>query len=435
MLRVAVIGSGVAGLSAAWRLAAPGSGVSVTLFEASSHFGGHAHTVDLTLDGRTHPVDTGFLVYNDRTYPGLVRLFGELGVEAADSDMSFSVQVRRPGGEPGLEWSGSSLSGVFAQGSNLLRPRFWGMLAQIVRFNDQATRLALGGDPLEQPLEDFLLENRYSQAFRDDYLLPMVGSIWSCPTDQMLEFPLGTLVRFAHNHGLLRIRDRPQWRTVRGGSRTYVERILARLGDARRECPVRAVLRGPEGVDVVTPEGSERFDEVVFATHPGQALAILGPQATHAENAILAAIRYQPNRAVLHTDASALPSRRAAWAAWNYERVGEGDGGQVCLHYLINRLQPVPWQRPVIVSLNPARPIDPAQVHGVFEPEHPVFDLAALSAQQEVPALQGVQRTWYCGAWCGYGFHEDGLQAGAAVADAILARASQGESAPWKQAA
>lgn len=422
--RVAIIGSGIAGLGAAWHLRQQ---ADVTLFEADDHFGGHAHTVDLTLDGPsgkvTHGVDTGFLVYNERTYPQLIALFAELGVATAASDMSFSVQAPAVN----LEWSGSSLSTVFAQRSNLLRPRFWGMLADILRFNRLTTTLAQAGQDaaLAQPIGDFLDEHRFGAMFRDGYLLPMIGCIWSCPTSQMLRFPIGTLIRFCHNHGLLQISDRPQWHTVRGGSREYVRRVVAAIADARLRCPVRSVRRQPPGsgeagVLVDSARGTERFDEVVMACHSDQSLRLLA-DATPDERRVLGAIRYQPNRAVLHTDSRLMPQRRSAWAAWNYERAAELDREQarVCLHYWLNQLQPLPWQQPVIVSLNPVREPDPALVHGEYAYDHPVFDGPAIEAQRQLGKIQGHSHLWYCGAWTRYGFHEDGLRAGLAVAEGL----------------
>jgi predicted NAD/FAD-binding protein len=415
MQRIAVIGSGIAGLAAARGLARR---ASVTLFEAGRHFGGHAHTVDLRLDGVRHGVDTGFLVFNHRTYPRLVKLFDELGVRTAPSDMGFSVQLPAQG----IEWSGSSLNAVFAQRANLLRPGFLGMLAQILRFNRLATDIAAAGreDALAEPLGDFLDRHRFGRGFRDGYLLPMLGCIWSCPTDQMLRFPVATMIRFCHNHGLLQVDDRPQWHTVAGGSREYVRRIVAELPDARLRCPVREVRRTGAGACVATDAGTEHFDEVVFACHTDQALALLA-DADGVERSLLGAIRYQPNVAVLHTDPSVLPRRRLAWAAWNYERAADAgtEQARVCLHYLINRLQPLPWARPVIVSLNPVRPIDEQLVHGRFEVGHPVFDAPAIAAQRRLPALQGRNHSWFCGAWTRYGFHEDGLMSGESVAEAI----------------
>ena len=428
--RVAVVGAGIAGLAAASRLAPH---CDVTIFESAPRLGGHANTVDITLpapDGRsvTHGVDTGFLVFNHRTYPRLVALFAELGVDCAASEMTFSVQAPRgANGRDRLEWAGTNINSVFADRGNLLRPRFHGMLLDLLRFNRLATALAESGADaaLAQPLAEFLPAHRFGGAFRDDYLLPMIGCIWSCPTTQMLRFPIGTLIRFCHNHGLLQVQDRPQWYTVRGGSRHYVDRLASRIGRVRLATPVLGVSRGQpqdERVSLRTADGMERFEHVVLACHAPQALGLL-VDASAEERRVLGALRTQANEAVLHTDAHLLPRRRAAWASWNYERGNGADAGarQVCLHYLLNRLQPLPWKQPVIVSLNPIRPPRPQTILGRFDYAHPVYDLEAVAAQSQVQALQGRARTWFCGAWTGYGFHEDGLKSGLAVADRLLA--------------
>ena len=429
--RIAIIGSGISGLGVAHRLA---SKAEVTVFEAGSYFGGHTHTVDVTLDGVTHGVDTGFLVFNERTYPNLIRLFGELGVPTAKSDMSFSVQVP----ETGFEWSGSNLNTVFAQRSNLVSPRFWSMLSDLLRFNRVCTELAVRGQEaeLQQPIADFLDAHGFGLPFREGYLLPMIGCIWSCPTDQMMRFPIATLIRFCHNHGLIQVSNRPAWWTVQGGAREYVRRIVSGLSDARLDTPVRRVRRvppggGQAGVWVDTDLGSERFDDVVMACHSDQSLALLA-DPTPAEREVLGAIRYHPNEAVLHTDTSLMPRRRLAWAAWNYERSTETSREQaaVCLHYWLNRLQPLPFRQPVLVSLNPARQPDPAKVIDRFDYAHPVFDARAIEAQRRLPGIQGLARTWFCGAWTRYGFHEDGLMSALAVADALEQRwAAQGGEA------
>jgi uncharacterized protein len=434
--KVAIIGSGISGLVAAHAL---NKHAQVSLFEAGSYFGGHTNTVDVTLplshgDATqiTHGIDTGFLVFNERTYPHLIKLFAELGVETAKSDMSFSVQVPQKNGA--LEWSGSNLNTVFAQRKNIVNPKFWGMLLDLRRFNALATSLAQSGEhaSLMQPLEEFLQEQRFSAAFRDWYLLPMLGCIWSCPTEQMLKFPVATMVRFCHNHGLLQVNNRPQWWTVAGGAKHYVEKIVANIADKRLNTAVHCITRDSRGVSIVTQENTERFDKVVIATHSDQALAML-QMPYHAEKTVLSAIKYQPNKAVLHLDSSVLPKRRAAWAAWNYENTTSADStskdNKVCLHYLINMLQPIPFEQPVIVSLNPAKSIPTEHVLGSFDYAHPVFDKAAINAQAAMVQLQGKQHTYFCGAWMGYGFHEDGLKAGLAAADQLLA------DSEWKAAA
>lgn len=426
-IRVAVVGSGIAGLAAAHTLR---NSTHVTLFEAGEHFGGHANTVDVTLPGVdgetvTHGVDTGFLVYNERTYPNLIALFAELGVQVAPSDMSFSVQVPGAAGAQPLEWCGSDLNTVFAQRRNLVSPRFLGMLKDLLRFNALCTRLARENRDADllQPLGEFLVRHRFGEAFRDWYFLPMLGCIWSCPTDQMLRFPVATMIRFCHNHGLLQVTRRPQWYTVEGGSRNYVRKIVAGLADARLNTPVQRIERDAQGVKVFTDGDVEHFDHVVLATHSDQALALLG-QPTAAELDVLGAIRYQANRAVLHTDTAVMPGNPKAWAAWNYERAADDgrESARVCLHYWLNRLQPLPFAQPVIVSLNPVRAINPSSILAEFEYAHPVFDLGAVQAQARVADLQGRERTWFCGAWAGYGFHEDGLKSGLAAARALLSQ-------------
>jgi predicted NAD/FAD-binding protein len=308
------------------------------------------------------------------------------------------------------------------------------MLLDVVRFNKLATGLALGNADAElmQPLGDFLKQHGFSQEFRDWYFLPMLACIWSCPTDQMLAFPVATMVRFCHNHGLIALTNRPQWRTVPGGARQYVNKIVAGIQDKRLRAPVQAIERQADGVLVYVQGQTERFDKVVLATHSDQALAMLS-DASGMERQTLGAIRYQANQAVLHTDASVLPQRKKAWAAWNYQRTGTAlDNARaekpprVCLHYLLNMLQPLPFAQPVVVSLNPAVDLDPQQVHGTFDYAHPVFDLAATQAQKELPAIQGGRHTYFCGAWTGYGFHEDGLKSGLAVAEALQPLLAQG---------
>ena len=418
-MKVAVIGAGISGLACAYRLAKSQTGIDVTLFEANAYFGGHTNTVDVTLDGVTHGVDTGFLVFNHRTYPNLVKLFTELDVSTTATDMSFSVAVI----DKHLEWAGSDLNTVFTQRRNLLRPAFLRMLADILRFNRTTTAMALAGKDAElaEPVSGFIEREKYSVAFRDWYLLPMIGAIWSCSTAQMMAFPIGTLIRFCHNHGLLQVNDRPQWHTVNGGAREYVRRMLPAIGDAHAGVPVTSVKRGVLGVEIQSARGVEQFDHVVLACHSDQALALLADPSSD-ETATLGAIGYAPNRAVLHTDASLLPAERA-WSAWNYEsRTGElGAEPQLCVHYLINKLQPLPFKTPVIVSLNPIREPRAGTVLREFSYSHPVFDQAAVQAQRALPSIQGARNTWFAGAWTGYGFHEDGLKSGLDAAARLTA--------------
>jgi predicted NAD/FAD-binding protein len=419
--RIAVVGAGIAGLSAAWLLSLRNE---VTLFEANSYLGGHTNTVDVTLEGISAPVDTGFLVFNDRTYPNLVAMFDHLGVRHVSSDMSFSVRVD----EERLEWAGNNLASVFAQKRNLIKPEFWRMLKEILRFNRESTHALSSGSGCEGSLGEFLDRRGYGRAFRDWYLLPMSGAIWSCPTRQMLEYPAETFFRFCHNHGLLRVSDRPAWKTVLGGGREYVKKLAAGIGDVRTSSPISSVVRTPYGVDI-TPEGGarEHFSEVVFACHGDQVLKLLDDASTK-EREVLSRFRYQSNRAVLHTDASLLPRSRDAWAAWNYIAGNNGpEGRPVSVSYLINRLQPIPFSQPVLVTLNPTHAPRPECVIEQFEYAHPIFDRAAIEAQFQIPMLQGRNKAWFCGAWTGNGFHEDGLSSALNVVNAM------GIAAPWQE--
>jgi len=423
-VRIAVVGAGISGLASARLLEQQGH--AVTLFEAGNYLGGHTCTVDVTLEGRTAPVDTGFLVYNDRTYPLLIALFAQLGVASTASEMSFSVRAD----EHGIEWSGTDLAALFAQPGNALRPAFWRMLADILRFNRETTRLleredagvaAAGATALT--VGRYLASERYSAPFRDWYLIPMAAAIWSSPRLSVQDFPLLSFVRFCRNHGLLQILNRPQWRTVTGGGRTYVAKIAAQLRDVRVNTPVLSVRRGPAGpVAVTTRQGEAHYDAVVFACHSDQALRLLADPAAE-ESRVLGAVRYQPNDVWLHTDERLLPRARRAWSAWNYLSAPDPDGHRpVAVSYLINKLQPLPFNTPVVVSLNPPFEPRPERVLRRLVAWHPLLDSAAVQAQSEVAALQGTRNTWFAGAWLGYGFHEDGLRSAHAVVD-LIARA------------
>jgi predicted NAD/FAD-binding protein len=416
--RIAVVGSGIAGLSTAWLLA---ERHQVTLFEAGDYFGGHSNTVDVTLEGATHPVDTGFLVHNDLTYPNLVPLLAYLGVPVHASDMSFGVSIH----EPDIEWAGTNLASVFAQPSNLFRPKFIGMLRDILRFNREAERYLLEVRRTPMTLGELLAREKFGQAMQEWYLLPMAAAIWSAPVSAVLDFSAATFLSFCLNHRLLQIDQRPKWKTILGGSRLYVQAMLKRLTDARLACPVTRVQRTANSVVISSPRGEESFDAVVMACHAPTTLALLEP--TPHEHRVLSAIRYQPNEAILHTDVALLPRRQKVWSAWNYMAAG-GQGAErpVAVSYLINQLQPLPFKTPVIVTLNPHQPPDPAKVLARFSYEHPVLDQAASLAQSELPGLQGQHRTWFCGAWTGFGFHEDGLKSALRVARAF------GVTPPWQ---
>ncbi len=365
-MRIAIVGAGIAGLGSARLLHSQGH--AVTVFEANDYLGGHTNTVDVTLDGLTAPVDTGFLVFNDRTYPRLVALFDELGVASVASEMSFSARIDAAR----LEWSGTSVASLFAQPRSALRPDFWRMLTDIARFNRETTALLERDALWSVSLGEFLDERRFGAPLRNWYLLPMAAAIWSSPRKDILDFPLPTFVRFCHNHGLLAIRNRPQWRTVQGGGRKYVAKIAARLPDVRLATPVRRIRRCAHGADVEAAGCVERFDQVVLACHSDQARRLLA-DPTRSEDRLLSAIRYQPNRVVLHTDISLLPRSRRAWAAWNYLAADDPDGSRsVAVSYLLNKLQPLPFATPVIVTLNPPFDPDPALTRRDFEYSQPV---------------------------------------------------------------
>ncbi|MBK5267526.1 MAG: FAD-dependent oxidoreductase [Acidimicrobiia bacterium] len=402
-MRVAIVGTGISGLGAAHRLK---DDVDLTLYESSDWVGGHSHTVDVEIAGVSLAVDTGFIVYNTQTYPLLTSLFAELGVETEPSNMSFAIA-----GTP-VEYEGS-LAGMAASPLALLRISHWQMIRDILRFNRYIQTVDI--DDPELRLGD--LTAGYSSAFRERYLLPMGAAIWSTPAAEMADYPAATLARFFRNHGLVQLRNRPQWRTVSGGSRRYVEKLSAPFSqNIHLDEPVVSVRRDSSGVEILSSSGSERFDQVIFATHADTTLALLGSESTSQEQSVLGSFAYSRNRAVLHTDPRFMPKHRRAWASWNVRTGNEGDLPSVT--YWMNRLQNLTTDVPVFVSLNPSE--EPDHQLGSWEYDHPMFDRAAISAQAELPSIQGTKRSYYCGAYARYGFHEDGLMSGYGAADALL---------------
>lgn len=412
-LDIAVVGSGISGLSAAWLLS---QRHRVTLFEADDRVGGHSHTV---MAGGT-PVDTGFIVYNEQTYPNLTALFHHLGVPTKPTEMSFAVSLDRGR----LEYSGTDLGGLFAQRRNLASPRFWSMLRDLERFyrrapQDMPTMGSLG-------LGAYLDDLGCGAAFRDDHLYPMAAAIWSTPVGDIPDYPAAAFVRFCENHGLLKLGRRPAWRTVEGGSREYVARLTRSFADQISTArPVRRIMRSTAGVELDLGDAIQRFDHVVLATHADQALALLG-DADARERRILVAFGYRRNEAVLHSDPSLMPRRRRVWSSWNYASESQAGGPALSITYWMNRLQGLPDAPPLFVTLNPIRQPDPSLVYRRDIYDHPVFDAAAGAAQARLWSLQGVRGSWFCGAYFGAGFHEDGLQAGLAVAEQL-----GGVRRPW----
>lgn len=421
-MRIAIIGSGISGLAASWAL---GKHHAVTLFEKDARLGGHAHTVDVDYDGTRIAVDTGFIVYNTVNYPNLVRLFDTLGVASEPSDMSFGVSF----GRGRLEWAGDSIATLFAQKRNLVSPSHHAMWLDIVRFNKRAATDIGSGMTDGLSLGAYLGQCGFSAAFRDRYLLPMGAAIWSMPNGEMLNFPVRRFLEFFENHGLLSGFNTFQWRTVSGGSRAYVRKIAAAIdGDVRTGRGVARVTRTDGGVEVVDVAGhASDFDQVVFACHSDQALAVLG-DASRAERDVLGAIRYAPNRAVLHRDPSLMPRRKAVWSSWNY--INDDAPGvslsPVSLTYWMNRLQNIDRRMPLFVTLNPAREPAPELTFAAFDYAHPQFDHAAEVAQRRLKLIQGMHRTWFCGAYCGHGFHEDGLTSALEIAARLGAE-------PWSR--
>lgn len=407
-MKIAIIGSGISGLTCAYLL---NRRHEITVFEASNWVGGHTHTVDIKVNGQQHAIDTGFIVFNDWTYPNFIRLLEQLGVASQPTEMSFSVQDPRSG----TEYNGNNLNSLFAQRRNLVSPPFWGMLYDILRFNREVVR-----DLDEQriahnlTLGSYLQRNNYGQRFIEHYIVPMGSAIWSMSQRDMLHFPLQFFVRFCRNHGLLSVTQRPQWRVIQGGSRSYVGPLTAPFAERiRLACPVQQVERDAAGVTLHSSAGSERFDSVVFACHSDQALRLLA-QPSPAEQQILGALRYADNEVVLHTDTSLLPRRPLAWASWNY-RLGNA-AQQAAVTYNMNILQGITSDTTFCVSLNQTDAIDPEQILGRFTYAHPQYSLPGLAAQARWHELQGSQRSYYCGAYWANGFHEDGVVSGLRVA-------------------
>lgn len=426
-MRIAVVGTGIAGNAAAYALSGRHP---VTVYERELRLGGHSHTLDIDYDGTRIAVDTGFIVYNELNYPDLTALFRQLGVDTQPTQMSFSVSAN--GGQ--IEWMGGgtrlseTLDGVFAQRRNLLSIPFWAMLRDVLRFNRQSLGDRAAGRLNGLTLGEYVTARGYSHRLLRDYLVPMGAAIWSMPVDRMMDFPAENFIAFFDNHRLLHD-ERPVWRTVRGGSRRYVEALTAPFRDrVRLGAAVTGIERARAGVVVTDSLGrSDTYDQVVIAAHSDQALALLRDPSAD-EHAILGTIRYRPNAVYLHRDTRLMPKRRRAWAAWNFIRGnGRGEGsGDVAVTYWMNALQHIDAGKPLFVSLNPPFAPDPALTFAHFNCDHPQFDAAAFAAQARLDDIQGVNRTWFCGAWTGYGFHEDGLRSGLAVAEKL------GGGVPWR---
>ncbi|WP_149087691.1 NAD(P)/FAD-dependent oxidoreductase [Pseudomonas prosekii] len=411
-MNIAIIGSGISGLTSAYLL---NRRHDVTVFEASDWVGGHTHTVDVTVDGQTHAVDTGFIVFNDWTYPNFIRLLGQLGVRFKPTEMSFSVNDP----DSGLEYNGNNLNSLFAQRSNLLSPGFWKMLRDILRFNKEALRdLEQQRIAADTTLNDYLQANGYSERFILHYIVPMGAAIWSMSMADMLGFPLQLFVRFFKNHGLLSVNDRPQWCVIEGGSSAYIAPLTASFKERiRLNCPVTRVERDRDGVVIHSAAGSERFDKVIFACHSDQALKLLA-EPSSAEQSILGALPYADNEVVLHTDIGLLPKRKLAWASWNYRLNGAGNT-HAAVTYDMNILQGLQSDTTFCVSLNQSAGIDPSKVLAKFTYAHPQYSLKAVAAQQRWEELDGAQHTYYCGAYWANGFHEDGVVSALRVARSL----------------
>jgi predicted NAD/FAD-binding protein len=413
-MRIAVVGSGISGLASAWLLSREHE---VTLFEADRYFGGHTHTHDIELDGRRVAVDSGFIVFNPAHYPLLTRLFAELGVESQETTMSFSVR----NAASGLEYNATNFDTLFCQRSNLLSPPFWGMLRDLLRFYRESPAL-LEMTVTGPTLGEYLAAGGYGAAFRDDHIVPMASALWSAPASRVLEFPAQYLVRFMANHRMLQVSGRAPWRVVSGGSASYIRALRSRWEvQERLNCPVISVRRTGGGVHVVSGAGSEYFDQIVLACHSDQSLDILA-DATDREREILGAIPYQDNEAVLHTDASLLPSDRKAWAAWNAFVPAKPQ--EACtISYCMNILQSLTSSEPLVVTLNRTSAIDPRKILRCMQYRHPVYTQSSVAAQSRRAEIQGQRKTWFAGAYWGWGFHEDGLRSAVDVCTALMSDA------------
>ncbi|MET0565536.1 MAG: FAD-dependent oxidoreductase [Acidimicrobiia bacterium] len=412
---IAIVGTGISGLGAAWALS---TDHNLTVYESTDRIGGHTNTVEVDTPQGPVPVDTGFIVYNEVTYPNLTRLFDALDVPTQASDMSFAFSVDRE-----FEYA-ASMAGVLSAPRNLRKARFLKMLLDINRFRRTGARHEARND---ETIGELLSRHGYSAGFLTDYLFPMTGAIWSTSLDEINQFPARTILSFLHNHGLIEIAGRPTWRSVRGGSREYLRRVTNGFEHKiRLASPVTRVTRALGRVIVESKGESRVFDQVILATHSDQALQILGEEATQQERSALAAIRYQPNLAILHSDPRLMPANRRVWSSWNAMTTqSEAKVSSASVTYWMNRLQSLKTDLPLFVSLNPLREPDPALIHGTFRYAHPQFDVGAVKAQEALTRVQGLNNTWFAGAYLGYGFHEDGLQSGLNVAAAL------GSPAPW----
>jgi predicted NAD/FAD-binding protein len=409
-VRIAVVGSGVSGLVSAWLLSRKHN---VVLFEANDYLGGHTHTHDVLMRGRHYRVDTGFIVFNPAHYPLLTRLFSELGVTSQPTTMSFSVRNEATG----LEYNAASLGGLFCQRRNLVSLRFLGMIRDLLRFYREAPGLLEGRDA-GPTLGEYLEQHHYAAAFRDDHIVPMASALWSAASSEILKFPARYLVQFMANHQMLTVSGRTAWQVVKGGSATYIKALTRSWAvDARLECPVRRVTRGENAVEVASHAGRETFDQVVFACHSDQALRLLA-DPSDSERQVLGAIQYQANTAVLHTDAALLPRLRTAWAAWN--ALVPREPARACtVSYSMNLLQGIESDEPLIVTLNPTRAIDPRRILRQISYHHPLYSHSSVAAQGRKGEIQGQQRSWFAGAYWGWGFHEDGIRSAVEVAAAL----------------